>query len=239
MEEINMLLNIEDLKIVQNTDWFKFSLDSVLLADFVKIENPNIKMIDFCTGNAPIPLLLSRKISNTILAVELQKSIFDLAVKSVKINNLENKIQIINKDVKDIINDFESDTFDLITCNPPYFKVFDKSLFTKNDIKSIARHEIEIKLYDIFKIAKKLLKNKGRISIVHRADRLIEIIESMKKNNIEPKRMRFVYPKYHSSSNIILIEGVKNGNSGIKIEPPLFVHNQNGNYLEEVKKMFE
>lgn len=239
MEEINKLLNIKDLKIVQNTDWFKFSLDSVLLSDFVKIDNKNIKVLDLCTGNAPIPLLLSRKINSKIVGVELQKEIYDLAIKSVKINNLENKIEIINMDIKDLYKEYESDSFDLITCNPPYFKVYDKSLFTKNDIKAIARHEIEIELEDIFKISKKLLKNNGKIVMVHRTERFIEIIDLMKKYNLEPKRIRFVYPKNNSESNIVLVEGAKNGNIGLKIMPPLYVHDENGNYLEKIKKLFE
>lgn len=238
MEEINRLLNIDDLKIFQNTDWFKFSLDSVLLADFVNLENKNIKVIDFCTGNAPIPLLLSRKIDNKIIGVELQKDIYDLGVKSVKINNLENKIELLNKDVKELPNLFESDSFDLITCNPPYFKVHEKSLFTKNDIKTRARHEIDLNINDVCKVAKKLLKNNGKIAIVHRTERLVDIILSMKNNNIEPKRIRFVYPKVNTESNIVLIEGSKNGNPGIKLLSPLYVHSDNGDYLENIRELF-
>lgn len=239
MEIVNRLLNYKDLKIIQNTDWFAFSLDSVLLANFVTINKNTKNIIDLCTGNAPIPIILSTKTNANIIGVELQKEIFDLAKKSIEINNLEKRINLFNMDVKDLVNKYETDTFDVITCNPPYFKVSDKSNLNDNKIKTIARHELYLELEDIFSISKKLLKNNGIISIVHRSERLVEIIELMRKNNIEPKKIRFVYPKMNCDCNIILVEGAKNGNPGLKILPPLYVHDENGNYLEEIQNMFQ
>ena len=239
MEEINRLLNYKDLKIVQNTDWFKFSIDSVLLSNFVKITKNTTNIIDFCTGNAPIPLILSTKTRANITGVEIQKDVYNLAKKSIEINNLQDRIEILNMDVKDIAQKYESDSFDLITCNPPYFKLKESSIINDNDIKSVARHEIYINLDDIFKVARKILKNNGTIAIVHRTDRLIDIIDCMKKNNIEPKRLQLVYPKFNKESNIVLIEGAKNGKSSLKVLPPIYVHDEDGNYLEEIKKMFE
>lgn len=239
MEEINRLLNYKDLKIVQNTDWFKFSIDSVLLSNFVKITKNTTNIIDFCTGNAPIPLILSTKTRAKITGVEIQKDVYNLAKKSIEINNLQDRIEILNMDVKDIAQKYESDSFDLITCNPPYFKLKESSIINDNDIKSVARHEIYINLDDIFKVARKILKNNGTIVIVHRTDRLIDIIDCMKKNNIEPKRLQLVYPKFNKESNIVLIEGAKNGKSSLKVLPPIYVHDEDGNYLEEIKKMFE
>lgn len=239
MEEINRLLNYKDLKIVQNTDWFKFSIDSVLLSNFVKITKNTTNIIDFCTGNAPIPLILSTKTRANITGVEIQKDVYNLAKKSIEINNLQDRIEILNMDVKEIAQKYESDSFDLITCNPPYFKLKESSIINDNDIKSVARHEIYINLDDIFKVARKILKNNGTIAIVHRTDRLIDIIDCMKKNNIEPKRLQLVYPKFNKESNIVLIEGAKNGKSSLKVLPPIYVHDEDGNYLEEIKKMFE
>ena len=239
MEIENRLLNYKNLKIIQNTDWFAFSLDSVLLANFVTINKNTKKIIDFCCGNAPIPLILSTKTDSNIIGVEIQKEVYDLAEKSIKINNLKNRIEILNMDIKDLVNKYETDTFDVITCNPPYFKVNETSNLNDNDIKTIARHEIHITLEEILSLAKKLLKNNGVISIVHRPERLVEIIELMRKNNIEPKKIRFVYPKKNSECNTILIEGSKNGNSGLKILPPLYVHDENGKYLEEIEEMFQ
>lgn len=241
MEEkvINNLVYYNNLKIVQNKNYFNFSLDSVLLPNFVFLGQKNNKMIlDLCTGNAPIPLILSTKTMDKIYGVEVQKKIFDLAVESVKINNLSNRIELINDDVKNIINRFETDTFDIITCNPPYFKISGSSIRNDNSIKSIARHEIMINLEDIIKISKKLLKNGGSLCMVHRTDRLVEIIETMKRNNIEPKRLQFVYPKINSESNLILIDGKKNGNIGLKVLPPLYIHNEDGSYTDEVLKIF-
>ena len=236
--KINDLVNYKNIKIIQDKNYFNFSLDSVLLPNFVTL-NPNTKMIlDLCSGNLPIPLILSTKTNANIYAVELQKEIYDLAKETLKINNLENRITLYNDNAKNMTNKFETDTFDLITCNPPYFKYNDTSLINDNIIKSIARHEIEINIEDIIKISKKLLKNGGSLSIVHRAERLIEIIELMRKNNIEPKRIRFIYPKENTESNLILIDGRKNGNPGLKILSPLVVHNNDGSYTEEVLKMF-
>lgn len=239
MEIVNSLLNYKDLKIVQNTDWFNFSLDSVLLANFVSINKNTNKIIDFCTGNGPIPLMLSTKSNAKIIGVELQKEIYELAKKSIEINNLQDKIEILNMNVKDLSIKYETDTFDVITCNPPFFKVNENSILNKNDVKAVARHEIEINLNDIFSVARKILKNNGVISIVHRPERLVEIIEIMKKNNIEPKKIRFVYPKLNSECNIVLVEGSKNGNPGLKILPPLYVHDEEGRYLEEIEEMFK
>lgn len=239
MEVVNRLLNYKDLNIVQNTDWFNFSLDSVLLANFAVQNKVYKNVIDFCTGNAPIPLILTRKLSCNITAVEIQKNVYDLALKSIKINNLEKRINLLNMDVKDLPKIYETDTFDLITCNPPFFKVNENSKLNDNIIKTNARHETLINIEDIFSVSKKILKNNGTISLVHRPDRLVDIISCMKKYNIEPKRLQFVYPKHNSECNMILIEGSKNGNPSLKILPPLYVHDENGNYLEEIKNMFQ
>lgn len=235
---INDLVYFKDLKIVQNKNYFNFSLDSILLPNFVELTKSNKKILDLCTGNAPIPLVLSTKTNAKIYAVEVQKEIFELAEDSIKMNGLEDKIILINDDVKNIVNNFETDTFDIITCNPPYFKKGEKSILNENEIKSIARHEIKIELEDVIKISRKLLKNGGSLNIVHRTDRLIEIIDIMKKNNIEPKRIRFIYPKVGKESNLVLIDGRKNGKTGLKILSPLYVHKEDGSYTEEVLEMF-
>ena len=175
MEVVNRLLNYKDLNIVQNTDWFNFSLDSVLLANFA-LQNKSYKnIIDFCTGNAPVPLILSRKVNCNITGVEIQKEVYDLARKTLEINNLTDRIKILNMDVKDLPKVYETDTFDLITCNPPFFRVNENSKLNESVIKTNARHETLINLEDIFSVSKKILKNNGTISLVHRPDRLIEI----------------------------------------------------------------
>lgn len=237
MEVINELLNYNNLKIVQNSDWFSFSIDSVLLANFVSVNNKQ-KIVDFCTGNAPIPLFLSTKINSNLIGVEIQKEVYDLAIKSVKVNGLEERITIINEDVKEFSKNSETDVYDLITCNPPYFKYNSEMNINENDVKAAARHEIYLKLDDVFKCAKKILKNNGKIAMVHRTDRLIDIIITMKNNNIEPKRLQFVYPFENSKSNLVLIEGTKNGNPGLILEENIIVHNEDGSYTNKIMDIF-
>ncbi len=208
-----------------------------MIPRFCVLKN-NMKIIDFCTGNAPIPMILSTLTDSNIIGVELQKEIYNLAVQSIKINNLEDRITLLNMNVLDIFNVYETDSFDLITCNPPYFKVNEFSNLNNNMIKSIARHEIEIKLEDICRISKKLLKNNGSLVLVHRTDRLSEIINMLLKYNLQPKRIRFLYPKELENSNLVLIDARKNGNIGLKVLPPLICHNMDGSYTKEVLDMF-
>lgn len=236
--EINDLVYFKDIKIVQDKDYFNFSLDSILLPNFVEITRRTKKILDMCTGNAPIPLILSMKTDAKIYGVELQKEVYDLAKETIKINNLENQIELINDNIKNLKKIFDIETFDIITCNPPYFKKKNDSIINENKIKSVARHEIEMKLEDVMIISKALLKNEGSLVLVHRTDRLIEIIELMKKHNIEPKRMRLIYPKVNMESNLVLIDGRKNGKEGLKILPPLYIHNDDSSYTSEVLEMF-
>lgn len=235
---INDLVYFDNLKIVQNKNYFNFSLDSILLPNFAPITENTKNILDLCTGNAPVPLVLTTKTNAKIIGVELQKEVFELAKESVEINNLSTQIELINDNINNIVTKYETDTFDLITCNPPYFKHSEQSITNDNEIKSIARHEIHMELEDVFKISKKLLKNGGSICMVHRTDRLMEIIEKMKKNNIEPKRIQFIYPKMNSESNLVLVDGRKNGKVGLKVLAPLYVHNEDGSYTDEVLKLF-
>ncbi len=235
---VNDLVGYDNLKIIQNSDYFNFSLESVLLPRFCQVKK-NMKILDLCTGNAPIPLILSTMTDSKIIGVEIQKEIFDLAIDTVKLNNLEEKISILNMDAKDIVNEFSTDSFDLITCNPPYFKYVKSSNLNQNMVKSIARHEIKIKISDIIIIARKLLKNNGSLVLVHRVDRLAEIINLLTLNNLSVKRLRFIYPKMNEEANLVLIDARKNGNVGLKVLKPLVCHNEDGSYTDEVLKMFE
>ncbi len=239
MKVINDLLDYNNLKIVQDDEMFNFSLDSVLLPNFVKINNNCKRILDLGTGNAPIPMILSTMTNAKIYGIELQKEVYDLAIESLKINNLENRIEIINDNIKNLNKYFDPNSFDVIVSNPPYFKYSENSNINESIQKTIARHEKEITLSEIVSTAKKYLNNNGVFAMVHRTDRLIEIIEEFKNNNIEPKRIRLIYPKEGEESNMILIEGRKNGRVGLKILPPLIAHNQDGEYTEEVKKMFK
>lgn len=238
MKVINDLLNYDNMKIVQDDNFFNFSLDSVLLPNFVTLRKGIKNILDLGTGNAPIPMILSTLTDAKIYGIELQKEIYNLAVESIELNNLNEKIEIINDNMKNLDKYFSTNYFDVVISNPPYFKLNEKSHINDNIQKTIARHEKEITLKEIIEIAKKFLNNKGIFSMVHRTDRLIEIIDLLKKNNIEPKRIQLIYPKDNTESNMVLIEGIKNGNVGLKILPPLIVHEENGEYKSEIKKIF-
>ena len=234
----NRLLNFSDNIIYQNDDYFAFSLDSVLLANFVTIKLSDKKIVDFCTGNAPIPMLMSFRTNARIFGVELQKEVYTMGYDSVVENGMGMQIKLINDDVKNVSNLFESESVDIVTCNPPYFKYQKDSLVNENDIKTIARHELKLNLEDVIKAGKYILKNGGTFAMVHRPDRMIEIINMMQKYGIEPKKIRIVYPKFGKDANIILIEGIKNGKSGLKILSPLYTHNEDGSYVDEIREMF-
>lgn len=224
--------------IMQDTDMFNFSLDSVLLPNFVTINKNVQNILDIGCGNAPIPLILSTKTKAHITGVEIQKEVYNLAVESVKINNLEEQINILNADINDLYKELATESFDIITCNPPFFKVSENSNKNFSEYKTVARHEVKLNLEDIMKISRKLLKNNGVLGIVHRPERLVDIVDLMRKYNIEPKKIRLVYPKKDKEANILLIEGTKNGNPGLKILPPLYSHAEDGSYTEEIQKFF-
>lgn len=238
MKVKNRLLNFSNNVIYQDDDYFLFSLDSVLLANFVTINLRDKLIVDFCCGNAPIPMLMSFRTKARIFGVELQKEIFSMGYDSIVENKMNNQILLINDDVKNISTLFDRDSVDIVTCNPPYFKYNSSSLINDNDIKSIARHEVMLKLDDVLSSANYILKNGGTFAMVHRPDRLIEIISLMRKFNIEPKKIRFIYPKVGSDANTLLIEGKKNGKSGLKILSPLYIHNNDGSYVDEIREMF-
>lgn len=224
--------------IMQDTELFNFSLDSVLLSHFVTIHPKCKKILDIGCGNAPIPLILTSRTGAHITGVEIQEKSFLLAKQSVEINHLEEQITIVHDDIMNFYKDTQSDTFDVITCNPPFFKNLSTNFFNKNTEKSIARHELTLTLEQIFMVAKKLLKNNGDIALVHRPERLLEIITTMRNYNIEPKKIQFIYPKEEKNANILLIEGKKNGKPGLKILPPIYTHEKNGEYTSSIQKFF-
>ena len=165
MKVTNYLLGYKDMYIMQDTDMFNFSLDSVLLPNFVSITKNVKNILDIGCGNAPIPLILSTKTNAKIVGVEIQKEAYELAIESIKINDLEEQISIVNADINDIYKNYEVGSFDLITCNPPFFKYQEDSNINKNDYKTFARHEIKLNLEQIMKISKYLLNNNGIINI--------------------------------------------------------------------------
>lgn len=239
MEVLNDLVGFKNLKIYQNTDWFSFSLDSILLPNFVRFPKGVQKIIDLGTGNMPIPLVLSTKTSASIVAVEIQEDVYRLAKKTLEYNRLENQISLFHMDMLDLKKMYMPGSFDVVLSNPPYFKYSNQSNINDDIHKTIARHEKTITLEQLIDVASYLLKNHGIFALVHRTERLVEIIELCKKKQIFIKRIQFVYPKRETESNLVLIEGIKNGRNGLKVLQPLYIHNDDGSYLPEILKMFE
>ncbi len=241
-EVLNDLLGYDGLKIIQHPDMFNFSLDSTLLGNYATLNKNAYKIVDLCTGNAPVPLFLSlRSPKIEITGVEIQDVSYDLATRNVAVNGLENRIKIVHGDLKGIHEKIGKSTYDVVTCNPPYFKVNQDSNLNKNDYLTIARHEVLATLDDVVQEASLLLKQGGRFAMVHRPDRLIDIIETFKKYRIEPKRMRLVYPRINREANVLLIEGIKGGKPGnLRIENPLFVYENETsvNYSREILDLF-
>lgn len=214
--EKNDLFDYPNRYIFQYKDAFKFSLDSILLAEFVRLKNSNY-ILDMCTGNAVIPLILSTKTKDKIIAFEVEKEIYELGKKSILENKLENQINIINDDIKNITNLFPGKYFDIITCNPPFFKIDniekEKNI---NNLKTIARHEVKINLLEIFKIVHEVLKDNGTFYLVHRLNRLDEIILDANKFKLQVKEIQIICTK-ENNPKIGLFKIVKNGKIGLKI----------------------
>lgn len=230
----------KDMKIIQRTDHFAFSLDSLLVSEFASITRTTKTIVDLGTGNGVIPLFLSKKTKANIFGIEIQKISSDLAKRNVELNNLNTQIKIINDDMKNWKNYFKNNSVDLVVTNPPFFK-FDGNENQINDLDqlSLARHEITINLDSLIETASNLLKDKGYFTMVHRIDRLIDIIETMKKYHIEPKKIQFCYPKLEKEGKILLIEGVKYGQPGLRALPPLIAHDKDGHYSNTILEMFK
>ena len=233
MEVLNDILGYKNRKIFQDNDCFSFSLDSIMLANFATIRLRDKNIVDLGCGNGVIPLILSLRTDKKIIGVEIQEKIANMAKRSIDINNLSEQIEIINMNMKEFSDSNYFESFDLVTCNPPYFKVNEKNFFNDSYEKMIARHEIEINLSELLICVRKLLKNNGNFAIVHRPERLMEILSEFKKNSIEPKRIQFVHEKMSKGSTLVLIEGQKNGNSGLKIEKPIVMYNEDGTMTDD------
>ena len=231
-------LEYKGLKIIQNTEGFCFGIDAVLLSDFAKEIKKDSKVLDLGTGTGILSILLSGKTNlSKIYGIEVQEEVAQMAERSVKLNNLEDKIEIINKNIKDIKEDFKKNSFDAIVTNPPYKKI-ETGKTNERENKYISRHEVTASLEDFIKISFDMLKDKGSLYMVHRPERLAEIIYCLKVNKLEPKKIRFVHSNIEEEPKLVLIKAVKNAKEFMKVEKPLFVYNKNGKYTEEILKIY-
>lgn len=213
--------------ICQIDEYFKFSIDSVLLAEFVSLKKGKNKIIDLCTGSAPIPMILQKKYGDLdITAVELQEEVYELAKKSLEINHICS-IKLINMNVLDIKNVFKHEKFDVVTCNPPYFKVTDTSLINTNKVKSIARHEVMIDLRGLILTVSKIIQNHGYFYMVHHVTRFVEVVDILHEYNFGIKRIVFVHDDEKRNASLFLIEAMFNGKDNINVLAPVIVKNYN------------
>ncbi|MBU9721977.1 MULTISPECIES: tRNA1(Val) (adenine(37)-N6)-methyltransferase [Bacillaceae] len=225
--------------IYQRNDIFSFSIDAVLLAKFAKAPKATGKIIDLCTGTGAIPLLLSTRTSAPIDAVEIQSLLCELAEKSIKYNDLEGQISLIHKNILDLDKEVSWGSYDLVTCNPPYFTVTSDQGKNRNEKISYARHEIACTLDDVIRICARLVNQTGKIAMVHRPERLADIIITMRKYKVEPKVIQYVHPRKDREANMILIEAVRGGKPGLKTYPPFFVYGDGQEYTKEFKEYYE
>lgn len=231
-------LQYKGLKIIQNTEGFCFGIDSVLLTDFAKKIKPNSIVADLGSGTGILSILLSAKTTNTkFVGVEIQKDVAEMSRRSVEYNKLNDRIKIENCNILGLKEKYNYKSFDAIVTNPPYKKI-NTGIINENDAKLISRHEIAASLEDFIEVSSYLLKDFGEFYMVNRPDRLVDILYLMRKNNIEPKEMRFVYPSIDKPTNIILIKGVKCGKPFLKINNNLYIYEKNGEYTKEILEIY-
>ena len=225
------------LKIIQNSEKFCFGIDAVLLSDFSKVRK-NEKVLDIGTGTGIIPILLTAKTEGLhFTGLEIQEESADMANRSVIMNSLSEKVEIVNGDIKDGLKLFERESFNVITSNPPYM-IESAGEGNEDEPKSIARHEIKCTLDDVIREGSKLLKVGGRFYMVHRPFRLVEIFETFRKYHLEPKRMRMVHPYINKEPNMVLIEALKGGKPRLTVDKPLIVYNEAGKYTDEIYEIY-
>lgn len=231
-------LQRDGLQLIQNPSRFCFGMDAVLLARFARVRKDD-RVMDLCSGNGIIPVLMAGTCEGGhFTGLEIQEDVADMAKRSVGYNHLEDKVKIVVGDIKEASSTFGAASFDVVTCNPPYM-TGSHGLVNPMEEKAIARHEILCTLDDVIREGTKLLKTGGHFYMVHRPFRLAEIIGKMLEYRLEPKRMRLVYPYVDREPNMVLIEGVRGGNSRISVEKPLIIYEKPGVYTKEVYEIYE
>ncbi len=235
--------SVEDLqfrgfKLIQKKEGFRFGTDAVLLSDFAKkIHSKNT--LDLCAGSGIVPILLAGKTNTpTICGLEIQTEIAEMAKRSVELNSLQERVKITEGDLKNALDIYPQASFDLITCNPPYMKT-GSAILNKTDNKIISRHEVMCTLEDILNISEKLLKPMGHLVMVHRPNRLVDVLAGMREHSIEPKTIRFVHPSSGKPPILFLVDGMRGANRDIKILEPLYLYDSDGKESEKLKKIYE
>ena len=230
-------LQYKGLKLIQKENGFCFGVDAVLLANFVDVKK-NDDVIDMGTGTGIIPVLLAGKTkARSIVGLEIQAEICEMAKRSIKLNKLEDRVTIVCEDLKNSLNRFGASKFNVVVTNPPYMNK-GAGLVNPADTKAVSRHEIMCTLEDVIKTASGLLMPGGQFAMVHRPHRLVDIVFLMRNCRIEPKVLRFVHPSPYKEANLLLIKGTKGGNPQLKMMEPLYVYNEKGEYTKEINEIY-
>ncbi len=236
-ERIDYLLHDESIKIIQSPTIFSYSLDAVLLAHFAYMPINKGNILDLCTGNGAVPLLLSQRTYGNIVGLEIQERLAEMAKRSIELNELSEKISIVQGDLTKRQAALQQSFYDVVTCNPPYFSTTHKRQHNLNEHLTIARHEVCCTLEQVVQACKLYVKPGGKTAIVHRPERIVDLLTLFRTYAIEPKRMRLVYPKRGKEANIVLLEGIRDGKVGLKMLPPLYIYEENGKYTEEARNI--
>ncbi len=237
-ERIDYLLADRKRRIIQSPSVFSFSIDAVLLSNFVYMPIKRGKVIDLCTGNGVIPLFLSKRSHAELYGLEIQERIYDMAVRNVELNNMEDQITIVQGDLRELPEELAKQRFDVVTCNPPYFPTDEgKKKINENAHLAYARHEILCDLDDVLKACSLLVRSKGKVAIVHRPARMADLMTIGRKYRLEPKKIQLVHPKKGRDANIVLVEYAKDGNPDLHVLPPIYIHDEDGHYTTEVARI--
>ena len=229
-------LQVNGLRIIQDTNGFCFGMDAVLLANFTKA-NAKSRVVDLGTGTGIIPILIAGKSSaNEVTGVEIQDEVAEMAKRSVILNGLEDRVRIVNEDMKEIFKHLQVNSYNVVTSNPPY--MHPDGIKNPNDKKAISRHEIACGLEDVIFTASRLLMSGGKFFMVHRPTRLADIMCTARKHKLEPKVVKFVHPSAGKSPNMVLIQFTKGGKPELKIMEPLYVYNEEGNYTDAIREIY-
>ena len=231
-------LQYKGLKLIQNKDGFCFGVDSVLLSDFAKKIKKNSTVVDIGTGTGIVGLLLCKKTNlRKIYGVEIQKEVAEMAKRSVKLNGLEEQFEILNCDIKDVFEYLPAHEIDVVVTNPPYKKV-NTGVKNEDEKQMISRHEVKCTLEDIVEKSSQLLKDRGEFYMVHRAERMVDIMCTLRKYRLEPKNVRFVHSRAGEKPKLILVRAVKYANAYLKVADPLVIYEENGDYTEEIERIY-
>jgi tRNA1Val (adenine37-N6)-methyltransferase len=230
-------LQYKNLRIIQSKEGFRFGIDAVILANFADVKKGQ-SVIDLGTGNGIISILIAGKTqAASVTGLEIQPDVADMAARSVELNNLNERVKIVCGDIKNSIEYFGASRFDVVVTNPPYMKG-GGGLKNPSDSKAIARHEVLCTLHDVIRVSSKLLVPGGQFAMVHRPERLADIIYLMRTYGIEPKFLRFVYPSPYKKANLLLIKGTRGGKPFLKMMEPLYVYDESGNYSKEIDEIY-